>query len=119
MPTSTVWSRVSPCGPKLGGKWFGREPVYDEAQKIKRTEDRLARAKAEAGQPNINTPQEMTWCIQCTYPNISATLLAFDEQGVCTGCRNSGQKFAITDSEWERRKQPLVDLLEKKLLPER
>ena len=102
---------------KLGGKWFGREPVYDEAQKIRRIEDRLERAKAEAKQPDINTPQEMTWCTNCTYPIISATPLAFDETGLCTGCRNSGHKFAITDGEWERRKQLLVDLLEKSRCP--
>lgn len=102
---------------KLGSKWFSREPIYDEALRAKRINDRLARAKTEKNTPNINSPQKMSWCKMCTYPIISATPLAFGDDGLCTGCRTSNCKFEITDKEWERRKQLLVDLLEKSRCP--
>jgi len=69
--------------------------------------------------PDINTPQHMTWCRNCTAPRLSATPLAFDETGLCTGCRNSNVKFEITDSEWDRRKQVLHDIIARGSCPQK
>ncbi len=42
------------------------------------------------------------YCSRCVYPSIAATPLTFDEHGVCSGCRVSGQKDKIDWSQrWE------------------
>lgn len=43
----------------------------------------------------------MKWCKRCVYPISSAVPLAFDENGVCSGCRTSDQKDNI---DWDQRK---------------
>lgn len=40
------------------------------------------------------------YCTRCVYPAIAATPLTFDEDGICSGCRVSGQKVKIN---WKAR----------------
>lgn len=47
-------------------------------------------------------PPAMRYCAKCVYPASSAVPLAFDENGVCSGCRSAGQRVEI---DWERRKK--------------
>jgi N-acetyl sugar amidotransferase len=47
------------------------------------------------------------YCTRCVYPNVAATPLMFDEQGVCSGCRVHDQKAKI---DWSRRWQMLKDI---------
>lgn len=51
----------------------------------------------------------MKYCTKCVCPAASAAPLAFDEQGVCSGCRVAAQKDAIG---WEERGEELRELLE-------
>jgi N-acetyl sugar amidotransferase len=47
-----------------------------------------------------------TYCTKCVYPDVSAVPLAFDEDGVCSGCRVGGQKEGIDWSgRWEAFKE--------------
>ncbi len=49
---------------------------------------------------------DIEYCSKCVYPAISATPLTFDEQGVCSGCRVSKQKFNINwDDRWKMLKE--------------
>jgi imidazoleglycerol phosphate synthase cyclase subunit len=102
---------------KLDTKWFPREPVYDVDETKKRINDRMIRAEELKNTPNWNEPKKMEWCTNCTYPKLSATPLAFNEDGLCTGCQNSNVKFEITDSEWERRKESLREIIARGACP--
>ena len=51
----------------------------------------------------------MRYCTKCIYPASSAVPLAFDENGVCSGCRASEQKKLI---DWEKRGQMLKEICE-------
>jgi N-acetyl sugar amidotransferase len=51
----------------------------------------------------------MTYCTTCVYPAASAAPLAFDENGVCSGCRVGAQKESI---DWQERGEDLRELLE-------
>jgi len=52
---------------------------------------------------------EMQYCTKCVYPAASAAPLAFDDGGVCSGCRVAAQKDRI---DWEERAQELRELFE-------
>jgi N-acetyl sugar amidotransferase len=52
---------------------------------------------------------KMRYCSKCVYPASSATPLAFDEQGVCTGCRTSEQR---SDVNWTDRRKRFEKLIE-------
>ncbi|HWI06568.1 MAG TPA: N-acetyl sugar amidotransferase [Solirubrobacteraceae bacterium] len=52
---------------------------------------------------------EMQYCTKCVYPAASAAPLAFDDDGVCSGCRVAAQKDRI---DWEERAQELRELFE-------
>ncbi len=54
-------------------------------------------------------PPQMKYCTKCVCPAASAAPLAFDEQGVCSGCRVAAQKDTI---DWEERGEELRELLE-------
>lgn len=54
-------------------------------------------------------PPRMRYCTACVYPASSAVPLAFDEHGVCSGCRVANQRV---DVDWERRSQMFERLLE-------
>ncbi len=52
---------------------------------------------------------KMSYCKNCVYPASSAVPLAFDENGICSGCRTAGQKVEI---DWENRKKRFERLIE-------
>lgn len=54
-------------------------------------------------------PAPMRYCSKCVYPASSAVPLAFDENGVCSGCRTAGQRV---DIDWSRRKKLFERLIE-------
>lgn len=54
-------------------------------------------------------PPEMQYCTKCVYPAASAAPLCFGEDGVCSGCRVSGQKDRI---DWEQRINELREIFE-------
>ena len=49
------------------------------------------------------------YCKKCVYPSSSAVPLAFDENGLCSGCRTSQQRFTIN---WDERKKKFLKLIE-------
>jgi len=51
----------------------------------------------------------MRYCTRCVYPASAATPLAFDADGVCTGCRVAMQKERI---DWESRATELREIFE-------
>lgn len=51
----------------------------------------------------------MNYCTKCVYPASSAVPLAFDEKGICSGCRVSDQKNEI---DWDKRKMMFKRLVE-------
>ncbi len=54
-------------------------------------------------------PPHMKYCTKCVCPSASAAPLAFDEEGVCSGCRVAAQKDAI---DWQERGEELREVLE-------
>ena len=54
-------------------------------------------------------PPEMRYCVKCVYPASSAAPLAFDDDGVCSGCRVAAQKDRI---DWADRAEELKELVE-------
>jgi N-acetyl sugar amidotransferase len=54
-------------------------------------------------------PPEMRYCVKCVYPASSAAPLAFDDDGVCAGCRVAAQKDRI---DWDDRFEELKELVE-------
>lgn len=44
----------------------------------------------------------MRYCSNCVYPASSATPLAFDENGICSGCRTAGERATV---DWGRREE--------------
>jgi len=50
----------------------------------------------------------MKYCSRCVYPGVSATPLTFDTDGVCSGCRVSGQVY---DIDWNERLEMLKKLV--------
>jgi len=55
-------------------------------------------------------PPKMRYCKKCVYPSSSAVPLAFDENGICSGCKASEQKVNI---DWEKRLTLLKQIAEK------
>ena len=56
--------------------------------------------------PVVNT---MRYCVKCVYPASSAAPLAFDENGLCSGCRTAEQRVEI---DWKRRQRLFERLIE-------
>ncbi|MFH1843934.1 MAG: N-acetyl sugar amidotransferase [bacterium] len=52
----------------------------------------------------------MQYCTRCVYPAASAMPLAFDENGVCSGCRVDDQKENI---DWQARRDMMRELVAK------
>jgi N-acetyl sugar amidotransferase len=50
----------------------------------------------------------MKYCSRCVYPVVSASPIALDENGVCSGCRVSAQRTGI---DWKQRSKLLEDLV--------
>src|SRR3989344_5823119 len=58
---------------------------------------------------NILRPAKMRYCTRCVYPASSAAPLAFNEEGVCSGCLVHDQKMTI---DWKEREEKLKKLVE-------
>lgn len=95
----------------LNSRWFPREPIYDEERKLNRLNSRLEKAKIPLDE-TLPKQKTISWCQKCVYPSISASPLEFDDKGVCTGCQVSETKVDIPNSEWQRRRKLLGDILE-------
>ncbi|MBI2057844.1 MAG: N-acetyl sugar amidotransferase [Candidatus Yanofskybacteria bacterium] len=52
---------------------------------------------------------KVKYCTNCVYPTSSAVPLAFDDKGVCSGCRTSREKKNIN---WDERKKKFEKLIE-------
>lgn len=59
-------------------------------------------------EPRIKPPQ-IIFCKRCVYPNVAATPLAIDSEGVCTGCRTYEEQSRI---DWSERSQWFSELCE-------
>jgi imidazoleglycerol phosphate synthase cyclase subunit len=98
----------------LDSRWFPREPVYDFADRDRKLADRLARASKRQGPPSAaQSKQTVKWCNRCLYPSVNAAPMEFDGDGICMGCRTSEKKVEIPEEEWDRRKELLIDILER------
>lgn len=92
--------------------WFPREPIYDRKRIDNRITERLR--KAEQGpRPNCSA-SHVRWCTKCVQPSLSATPMAFDEKGVCMGCRTAENKVAISNQEWQARHELLFNFLDER-----
>lgn len=58
---------------------------------------------------------KMNYCSRCVYPKSSAVPLAFDEDGVCSGCRAAAQRTVV---DWDRRKRQFERIIEEYRSPE-
>lgn len=56
----------------------------------------------------IEAPR-MRYCIRCVYPAASAAPLAFDDDGLCSGCRVAAEKDVI---DWDERFEELREIAE-------
>src|SRR5262249_45839148 len=98
---------------QLDNKWFRREPVYDHADIKRRLDDRIDRARRNAGPAaSVSTRFRIRYCSRCVYPSISAAPMEFNADGVCMGCLMAERKVAIPSNEWERRTKILKEMLE-------
>jgi imidazoleglycerol phosphate synthase cyclase subunit len=99
---------------KLGSPWFPREPQYDKKAEDARHRERMERAQTPGYSARSSGPRgDIRWCTRCVYPSINAAPMEFDEQGVCMGCRQAELKVDTPPAEWDRRKQLLIEILEK------
>ena len=57
-----------------------------------------------------NTYSKVNYCSKCVYPASSAVPLAFDENGVCSGCQTGEQKAEI---DWDARRKRFEKLVER------
>lgn len=56
-------------------------------------------------------PPQMRYCQKCVYPASSAVPLAFDENGVCSGCRTAKERLSAA-IDWDRRRKMFERLIE-------
>lgn len=56
-----------------------------------------------------STAKRMHYCSECVYPASSAVPLAFDERGVCSGCRTAKQRDSTN---WDERRNRFETLIE-------
>lgn len=54
-------------------------------------------------------PPKMRWCKKCVYPASSAVPLAFDDDGVCSGCRTANERIEIN---WDQRRKIFERIIE-------
>ena len=57
----------------------------------------------------LNVPKEVKWCKRCVVSNQRPRII-FDEQGVCSGCKNNDYKNNSID--WTKREEELNKLLD-------
>jgi len=51
---------------------------------------------------------KINYCKNCVYPSSSAVALAFDEKGLCSGCRTSGQSHKVDWSDRAKQFEKLI-----------
>ena len=56
-----------------------------------------------------NVPKSVTWCKKCVVSNQRPRII-FDEEGICSGCRNADYKN--NDVDWKLREKELIELLD-------
>lgn len=56
-----------------------------------------------------NRPPKMRYCSKCVYPKSSAVPLAFDENGLCSGCKSANERVLV---DWDRKKRQFERILE-------
>ena len=54
-------------------------------------------------------PKEVKWCKKCVISNQRPRII-FDENGICSGCKNNENKKLI---DWTKREKELIELLDK------
>lgn len=54
-------------------------------------------------------PPKMRYCSKCVYPKSSAVPLAFDENGLCSGCKSASERVLV---DWDRKKRQFERILE-------
>lgn len=54
-------------------------------------------------------PPKMRYCSKCVYPKSSAVPLAFDENGLCSGCKSADERIHV---DWDRKKRQFERILE-------
>lgn len=97
----------------LENKWFPRLPKYEfrlESDKLAARMEAASTAQFPAAQDK--RPRIMAWCSQCLYPSLSAAPMEFTQEGLCMGCQMARMRQDFPDTEWERRRQLLVGILE-------
>lgn len=52
--------------------------------------------------------KKMNYCTKCVYPSSSAVPLAFDDDGVCSGCRTASQRDSV---DWDSRRKRFEKLI--------
>jgi N-acetyl sugar amidotransferase len=52
-------------------------------------------------EPRLKAPR-IAFCKRCVYPNVAATPLAIDDEGICTGCRTHEEQERV---DWKEREQ--------------
>lgn len=57
----------------------------------------------------MNRPPKMRYCKKCVYPASSAVPLAFDENGICSGCRTAEEREKI---DWDRRRKIFEQIID-------
>ncbi len=101
----------------LGNKYISREPVYDRKREDARIADRMRRAEEQdyrAATPLKGADdRKVSWCQSCIYPSISAAPMEYNDDGECTGCQMARAKEKIPMSEWDRRKELLLEIVDK------
>ena len=95
----------------VGSRWTTQEPVYDLAERDARIAKRLEQAATPLPAATPRPAKAVRWCSNCVYPSISATPSAYDENGVCMGCRASVVRTATPQEAWVERGKLLKDLL--------
>lgn len=96
----------------LTSRYVPREPVYEVNERDRRIAKRLEASKTPLPETTKRNPPPR-WCTRCVYPSISAAPMEFDAEGVCMGCRMAEVKESISKSEWKRRREILIDTLER------
>lgn len=61
------------------------------------------------------SPPLIRYCTRCVYPDIAATPLTLDDEGVCSGCRTFEEQQAV---DWDRRRKMFERLVEQYRTPD-
>ncbi len=93
-------------------RWTSQEPDYDLAERDARIEGRLAQASQPLPTSSPQPKKAVMWCSKCVYPSVSATPSAYDENGVCMGCRAAAVRTTTPKESWSERERMLKELLE-------